>query len=522
MGLSMLQIGDKLGWHFIINYPEQAGISFVCPLPESRQDLRGDILYVINLETLKFGSRLTGVNLLCLDYLNYADHSPSFIKMTDKINLLFPPHSLKVDEAVALVQHLLQEEDWLVNASVLLYQALASGEGVQHIINVALNIFHNPIQVSDNSFKLLAHGEKHNTDDELWLKIVKNGYFPEEYIQSVIKDKELFKYIYESDDVKILSDNSPHRYLSKKVSINGKSMGFLSIIEYERPFTDADIRLFDILCSVVSCELRSSNYLEQIREQKYEYLLAELLSGYAKKEIIEERLNYVDLKLKKFLSIMVLQYRDDKNSTITGIRYLRKKAAELMPEGKIIIYNHHVVVLLSKSDQNFFSGAFLSKLAVFAEEHDLLAGISRYFAHIKDVKIYFDQARQAICLGKRLDPGKKVFDYPDYCFYHLLELVPQKEHLKAICSSEALAVIDYDRTYQTNYSQTLYTHLAAGLNSKSTAQVLKIHRNTVDYRINKIKDLFNIELRNAETIFLLNISFRILLFLEEFTIDEVI
>jgi len=115
-----------------------------------------------------------------------------------------------------LVDHSKSEDEYFMMLSYKLYEALASGKGIQHILDVAEEIFNNPILVADNSFRVIAHAESPNLNDELWNDIIKSGYYPLEYTDAVIKDDELSDKIY-NEEITILSDRaSPNRYLAKK------------------------------------------------------------------------------------------------------------------------------------------------------------------------------------------------------------------------------------------------------------------------------------------------------------------
>jgi len=71
----------------------------------------------------------------------------------------------------------------------------------------------------------------------------------------------------------------------------------------------------------------------------------------------------------------------------------------------------------------------------------------------------------------------------------------------------------YDAEYNTNYSMIAYVFLRANRNPALAAKHLGIHRNTIDYRIRRLEDLFNIDFDSGETIFSLEQSYRIFKFM---------
>jgi DNA-binding PucR family transcriptional regulator len=60
---------------------------------------------------------------------------------------------------------------------------------------------------------------------------------------------------------------------------------------------------------------------------------------------------------------------------------------------------------------------------------------------------------------------------------------------------------------------TAAVYFTTNMNPALTAKRLDIHRNTIDYRINRLKELFDIRFDDNETTFSFEMSFRILRFL---------
>ena len=57
--------------------------------------------------------------------------------------------------------------------------------------------------------------------------------------------------------------------------------------------------------------------------------------------------------------------------------------------------------------------------------------------------------------------------------------------------------------------ETLRAYTEAGFNKARAAQMIFIHRNTINYRIRQIEQLCNIDLSNEKLLFTLQLSFRL-------------
>jgi purine catabolism regulator len=147
----------------------------------------------------------------------------------------------------------------------------------------------------------------------------------------------------------------------------------------------------------------------------------------------------------------------------------------------------------------------------------MLGGLSHCFHNVQDIRKAYLQACYAIAMGRKIGGAAVIFDYKKMKFYQMLDLLYDKVggDLRQFCSPTLLDIIDYDEKYNTQLAYTAYLFIRCDKNPTKTSKSLGIHRNTVDYRINKISDLFGIDLRNQEITFSLDLSFRILEYLRE-------
>ncbi len=61
------------------------------------------------------------------------------------------------------------------------------------------------------------------------------------------------------------------------------------------------------------------------------------------------------------------------------------------------------------------------------------------------------------------------------------------------------ALVDYDLENGTEYFRTLYSYIRHSRSLGDVSAELHIHKNSVNYRINRIRELFDIDLNDAET-----------------------
>lgn len=91
----------------------------------------------------------------------------------------------------------------------------------------------------------------------------------------------------------------------------------------------------------------------------------------------------------------------------------------------------------------------------------------------------------------------------------------ESKQLMEYCAESLLRIQRFDEENGTHYLRTLQAYLILNHNVKQTGALLYVHPNTVQYRINRIQELFDIDLKNSMTVHNLMMSYDILLFTGE-------
>lgn len=90
-----------------------------------------------------------------------------------------------------------------------------------------------------------------------------------------------------------------------------------------------------------------------------------------------------------------------------------------------------------------------------------------------------------------------------FCQDHVLDYLFQQigqlgNHLQ-LCHPDVSYLHEYDIKNNTDLLKTVATYLICERNAVQTADLLFVHRNTIQYRINRIKELTNIDLEDPDT-----------------------
>ena len=112
------------------------------------------------------------------------------------------------------------------------------------------------------------------------------------------------------------------------------------------------------------------------------------------------------------------------------------------------------------------------------------------------LKRYRKQAINAVRLRPYLlaNDRNHIF-YDEVKVYDLLSQIPRSE-LMYYCGRQAYELYQYDQAQQTCYLNTLMVYLQTNRSVNATARYLHVHRNTINYRIAKMRELFQLDLES--------------------------
>jgi len=107
----------------------------------------------------------------------------------------------------------------------------------------------------------------------------------------------------------------------------------------------------------------------------------------------------------------------------------------------------------------------------------------------------FFHSSAAILMAKTLD--KKHISYEELGFYRILFSSTDKGSFEKFIDEQLGKIILYDEKHNSNYLLTLRSYLFNGGSLKAMTEELFCHRNTINYRVNVLKETFNLELDDA-------------------------
>ena len=371
---------------------------------------------------------------------------------------------------------------------------------LEQLIEKAAQVLRNPLLICDTSYHFLGRSDVSGVRDKSWLAGVKRGGWLYELV-SLINSLDL-DYTGASHKTQILDSintASTSRRMIGTLCIDGAHLGYYFILEEETPFAQIPEQVYEQVSALLakSVSVGRAGRLPGGGRSAESIMLDLLQNGFDSRNIFLERAGKSDIARPGNYRIFCIPMPED-GADKSESRGLRSMIGRYLPLSWQVKFQGYTVVLANFSSGFHPDPDTLGDLKRFLEERGLQAGCSDGFTDPYLLKRYFEQAQAAAYLGRLFEDGRQVIPYEDYKTYDLF-LGAQDEDLFTRYATEVVRRIEeYDRKNAAEYMDTLYCYLGSGCSVQKAAQKLYVHRNTVAYRVSKVKELFNISFDDAQ------------------------
>ncbi len=128
----------------------------------------------------------------------------------------------------------------------------------------------------------------------------------------------------------------------------------------------------------------------------------------------------------------------------------------------------------------------------------LAIGIGREVDELFGLRDSYREARQALSMARRLADSNPLY-FGELNVYRLLFQLENSPELDAFCQEVIGVLVVADREQGSNWIETLTAFFAHNGNVSQTADSLFLHRNTLLYRMERIRQISGLDLDNPET-----------------------
>ncbi len=152
---------------------------------------------------------------------------------------------------------------------------------------------------------------------------------------------------------------------------------------------------------------------------------------------------------------------------------------------------------------------WLGKLSGRHLGHGCRYAVSRLASDVSGLAAAVQQALAADAMGRRLHDSTSPLFYADLGLYRLILGLRDQAEVKQFYGEMLGRLLAYDRQHNTDLVATLRAYFEQNANASETARKLYVHRNTLNYRLQRISEISGLDLGSPDTRLALQVALRI-------------
>lgn len=401
-----------------------------------------------------------------------------------------------VDNILSLCSKIIQQKSIYLNYVDKLMRTFLCGADLKEMTSVSSAILQNPLVILDINFRILAFSSNEMRHDRHWMTFIDKGYCSFEYITEL-------KRIMETADTAnpfIARHNtvySPQECIYY-LRIHNIHIGYLVLAETTSSFNKINFKLCRLIGDLIANIVYTENELKKtLTEFSKDHIMLECLTdAFPTRGAYIERIRNTEFQNRSSYQVIIIDTQKYRAFDPRG-DVLRNNFAHIFHTAWMLWFQGNVVTII-KTDElhDSASNILRNNISLFADM-SLRFGISDIFEDLYTLPLYHRQSIQALRLAEKLSPNDYLLEYNDYKHYDLLLSNIDKAPFDSFYSNAFTTLLSYDIQNNSSYIETLYQYYIHNKNLAKSAQSLFIHKNTVSYRINKVREIFSFNIENA-------------------------
>jgi hypothetical protein len=376
------------------------------------------------------------------------------------------------------------------------------------MINEASKALGNPVIVMDISFNVLGYSDSFTSGDEWWNEFIQSGRFL----------PELLKHSLTADASIEVEGNEPFLVttctlsetpkLSTRLMVDDEWVGSLVMRACNTPITPKHYRQLSVISPIVSEAVALLSKFKHIGTVQ-EKMLGDVLDAPDNNALSDACLtlnNLFGAELPDRMTLIVFQNSKGLPAR-NRVSYLRFVLKELFPDSYVVYHEDHLTMLVPvDQDRVSLDDTQLAALNSFLQAEELLAGAGLVFTDIGQLPNAFQEGLRC------LDHCSSAIPFRNWHECVFAEMVHEyaRVHSTVDLIHPALRLVEtHDRQHGSQLSKTLRVYLENDKNIERCTQLLHLHRSSVYYRLNRVKELAQLDIDDPEVSFQLLCSYRI-------------
>ena len=358
-----------------------------------------------------------------------------------------------------------------------LVDAFLTGVNLDGLVKISSILLKCPILILDDAFHVVSYYKSEDFQDIPFDSTIESKHITYEVVRNLNWQPNLKKPVFLS------IEESPWRRRVSTLRAEHKNIGYLFCVDVEghlEQVSDNDMYKIEMILA--------KQYLAQIENQflsknTEEEILTHLLDGdYQNPALFKLQITNTWLEQMDQGHLVLIDVSNRTNLQMS-YRSLDAKLETALTGTRPFLYQKNILLFIHEKRQ-------VEILETIAKEFHVCVVVSSVIKDIYELPKVYKQILEVTSLLQNRTFSAKVFYTEGYRLRLMLEQMKSRFDLVPDVYKR---MYEYDKENHTVYCETLYYYELKNHSVIETAQELFTHRNTIVYRLRKIKDMFHID-----------------------------
>lgn len=360
-------------------------------------------------------------------------------------------------------------------------QTACTRHSIQEIIDLGTSLLNNPLVLSDNQGNVLAMSTSFLGQDvnRFWDEVQSTSRLPAEVLGAPLRTQAGI--LGEWTEVpQILQIPGGGRIIGTSLFENGEIVANLGLVQHKTPISECDIHFMTLLRNALLSVIKTAPPSAAILSGAT--VISDLLAG---GQIDTRLLGNLDLGCSPPWRFVVITNPFRNNPVYRNTLVSRLQAGPLfcIP----FIFNDYIVTLVAEQDaSNLLNAIFTSRDMQYYQ-----VGISLPFDDLNSIP---GQYKLTLFSIGRSDSKPGVYRAENYAMSYILEEISKNTDCSGYIHPALSQLMKIDRAKNSQLYETLFQYLIHERSLQLGAEAMHVHRNSFMYRIQRIREMTNLDL----------------------------
>ncbi len=461
-----------------LNAPENLNQKIVCV------DSDNSDLFLTNITKVRNGCVLSSPE--CKELLSKRSEIQSLMIWEENFD------SRQAEETVAGIF----QEFYSWRESVMLQ--IIEQKDIQIIVDTLSLMAENPFSLLDNNSFILGRTKNYENlpSGTIW-DHMHGSYLSLFDFYTTREWKEISRQLKRNPNVPILvhpERDRDHTYYIASLNINGKTNATIGSMDILAPFSKGQMAIMDQVRELLLIYLRTKYRASKSHVFINQTFNSLMNKGSVSDEDISKMLDKRHWLKEDSYYLMAFRYPVILNSEPELASYINIIHMQF-PKAMAAVANQAILLVARETDYDLNDRKMQEKIRLFLESGGLYCGYSFLFYRFEECVHHLDMVLFAAGCAEQMKTS--LVSYADIQAQHLLHLLSRSTDVQYLVHPLIARLVESKKKSDRALVDCLYEYLLNGCSISATVRSMNLHRNTIIYRIQKLQELFSVQLDSA-------------------------